>query len=350
MMPKDGRDERLLNRLIEFAGLLAAALSVLAVLGLNRGTVIAIALPAFFTSFFFILAGRRLTAVRRIPVTIALGGSSGVGKTVFANVVANRLSEGDSELLRFVPETRTAQRIYRVITDLRNGEWPANTGTDNIERYRGTVELAHQPLAGRLLQGRLEFGLEVGDSAGELWDELGESASGGAQRLIDSSFFEYIGESSALFYFIDALALRDEPDQVADQVDDLLSTLQVLRSLERGGARLVTKPIALIVSKADMIGPDELSMLTHFLTAEPQAKVLGSAGHFSTSLEHLAYLDSVMERQAGAFRIFVVSSLRDSHRVLGGFEGPQVDVEDVVRPVEWTLRTVMSRARRRVPT
>ncbi|MGN6663947.1 MAG: hypothetical protein ACTHK6_07075 [Solirubrobacterales bacterium] len=347
-MPKADRDERLLNRLIEFAGLLAAAISVLAVLGLNRGTVIAIALPALLASFFLILAGRRLTTVRRIPVTIALGGSSGVGKTVFANVVANRLSEGDSRLLRFVPETRTAQRIYRVITDLRNGEWPANTGTDNIERYRGIVELDHQPLARRLLQGRLEFGLEVGDSAGELWDELGEESAGGSQRLIDSSFFEYIGESSALFYFIDALSLRDEPDQVANQVDDLLSTLQVLRSLERGGARLVTKPIALIISKADLIESKERSMLEHFLSAEPQAKVLGSGGPFSASLEHLAYLDSVMERQAGAFRIFLVSSLRDSRRVLSEFEGSDVEADDVVRPVEWTLRTVMARARRRV--
>src|SRR6185312_2208381 len=135
---------------------------------------LAFVVPIVAISAFVAIASRRILEVRTIPMTIALGGSTGVGKTVFANVVAGRLGEGDSPLLSFVPETRTAQHVYRVISGLRRGEWPPRTGADNIDRYRGTVELSRQPLPHRLLRGRIEFELEIGDSAGELWDEVAE--------------------------------------------------------------------------------------------------------------------------------------------------------------------------------
>jgi len=350
MFDKERRaEERLASRLAEVAALLTAMISIVALIGLDRTTVIAVVLPIAAISLFVAIASRRIVEVRRIPITIALGGSTGVGKTVFANVVSGRLSEGDSPLLAFVPETRTAQHVYRVISGLRRGEWPPRTGSDNIDRYRGIVELSTQSLATRLLRGRLEFELEIGDSAGELWNEMRERESEDFVRLIDSSFFEYVGEGSALFYFIDAGVLTSAPAKIADQVDDLLSTLQVLRSLERGGAQTVTKPIALLISKADLLEQHQHELLTDLLDGKVAAhRELARESPFGASLDHLAYLSSVMDRQAGAFAVFVVSSLRDSRAMARGSESA-IDADEVVRPIEWVLRTTLASTRRPWP-
>jgi Double-GTPase 2 len=336
MAPRQGRDDAVQLRLAEIAAILTAAVSVLAVVGFERTTVIAIVVPILAASFFILVAGRRAVAVRTIPLDVALGGSVGVGKTVYANVVSNVLSEGQSELLSFVPETVTAQHVYRVISGLRRDEWPGRTGADHIDRYRGRVELVHQTLLARLIRGKIEFAVEIADSAGELWDEVGKE-EGTASRLIESTFFEYVGESTALLYFIDSETLKQSPDEVDDHVDDLLSTLQVLRSIEGRGRDLLRKPIAVVVSKADLLTHREISSLRSAFAGDSESRTSDLSPMFRESLKRLDRLTSVMTRQTESFSGHVVSAINAADRQR---DDPDA-LHHVERPIEWVVWQVL---------
>ncbi len=344
MAPRQERDEKVQLRLAELAAILTAVVSILAVVGFERTTLLAVIVPTLAASVFIVVAGRRAVAVRTIPLEIALGGSMGVGKTVFANVVSSVLSEGGSDNLSFVPETRTAQHVYRVISGLRRNEWPSRTGTDHIDRYRGRVELVHQPLVRRLIQGRIEFAVEIGDSAGELWDEVAKTERQ-PSRLIESNFFEYIGESTALLYFIDSETLQHEPERVADHVDDLLSTLQVLRSIEGRGRDRLRKPIAVVISKGDVLSHNEIEALNATLSGLDEVEArswFDLEPVFRDSLTRLERLTAVMARQVESFSGHVISAVNAARHE----EDDEDELRHVERPVEWVVREVLSSASR----
>jgi hypothetical protein len=351
MPPKARRGEFRSWRAAEAAAVFAAVVSTVSVigpsLGLSRSTVFALTIPILSATVFIVVAGRRALATRTIPAQIAIGGSHGVGKTVYTNVVASRLSESESSELRFTPEARTAQQVYRVISDLRRERWPGRTGRDAVDRYRGKVELLDQSLWSSLIRGRIEFDLELLDSAGELWDEVAEAAPRERQRLVDTTFFEQVGEASALLYFIGADTLQTDPERVADHVDDLLSTLQVLRSIEPRGTPLLSKPIALVISKADLLHPVHLQVLSDLFAHEPASfrglpsdsdfRVLDE--RFLASLERLEHLTIVMHRQVQAFGGFVISALAAAKAgPSSGASDPLIRVE---LPIEWGLRQVL---------
>jgi len=287
---------------------------------------------------FTLVATKSILTTRVIPTRIAIGGSHGVGKTIYANVVATRLAESDSDLLRFTPETLTAQHTYLVLKELRAHRFPSKTPTSNIDRYRGTVELLRQSPASRLLQGRIAIELELGDSAGELWDEIADTADLRSAPLIESSFFEYVGESSALLYFIPADTMKEDPEGVADQVDDLRSTLQILRSIdpERGG--LLSKPVAVIVSKADLLEPQELQAVRNTLgssVSDFDPAILDP--RFRASIERLEHLTILLSRQVCAYRGFAISAL-SAAKVHSTVPDPLIRVEE---PIEWVIREVL---------
>jgi len=285
-----------------------------------------------------LVATKSILTIRVIPTRIAIGGSHGVGKTVYANVVATRLAESDSDLLRFTPETLTAQHTYLALKELRSNRFPSRTPTSNIDRYRGTVELLRQSPASRLLQGRIAIELELGDSAGELWDEIADTADLRSARLIESSFFEYVGESSALLYFIPADTLKEDPEGVADQVDDLRSTLQILRSIDPERGSLLSKPVAVIVSKADLLEPGELQAVRHTLGSSPSdfnPAILDP--RFRASIERLEHLTILLNRQVRAYRGFAISALR-AVKAHSTAPDPLLRVEE---PIEWIIREVL---------
>lgn len=347
MAPSTQRDNARSLRGAELAAVTAAIVATLSVmgpaLGLRQSTLVAVTIPALFGVGFALIAGRRVLATRTIPVTIAIGGAEKVGKTVYTNVVAGRLGESESASLRFTPEARTAQQVYRVISDLRRKRWPPSTGSDDIDRYRGKVELRDQPLYSRLVRGRIEFDLELGDSAGALWEEVAHPEPKESSRLIDSTFFEYVGESSALLYFIAADTLRGEPGRVADHVDDLVSTIQVLRNIEARGTPQLTKPIGVVISKADLLSRAELDALrglfsSMFRGSEPTPRLdAGFSNDFSASMERLEHLTTVMSRQVRACEGFIVSAI-GAAQPGGSAKDPLASVE---HPVEWVIREIL---------
>lgn len=283
-------------------------------------------------------ATKSIFTTRVIPTRIAIGGSHGVGKTVYANVVATRLAESESTLLRFTPETLTAQHTYIALKELRADRFPSRTSTSNIDRYRGTVELLSQSPVSRLLHGRIAIELEIADSAGELWDEIADSVELRSARLIESSFFEYVGESSALLYFIPADTLKENPEKIADQVDDLRSTLQILRSIDPEKGGLLSKPVGIVVSKADLLTPMELAAVRSTLgSTSSEFNPTNLDPSFRASIERLEHLTILLSRQVQSFQGFAISALRaaKSNAIQ---RDPLISVEE---PIEWVIREIL---------
>lgn len=373
--------------LVAFLSLIFSLLTVgLSIAGENiRGksaaTVIAVAAPI---ALVFILAAiflGRLYRTIRVPVVLALGGPPGVGKTVFVNVLCSSLSEQESSMLSFLPETETAQQVYRVVGGLRQGVWPKRTTTDHIDRYRGKVGIRKgNSIVRLLLYGKLEFNLELGDAAGENWTSLAQESSSSLRRegdvgtsieidsgsckpgkpvakLIESTFFEYVGEADALLYFIGCDVIRSDARAVSEFVDDLISTIQVLRIIEdRNPTDLLRRPVAVILSKSDLLTPAEYSILQSFVYLRdrssndgPRLEEMQRADtfddvSFAGSVRQLEQLDAVLRRQCELYRTFIVSSVDrvtdEGNPVMTRSEAPSV-----VEPIEWIFMDLWRRRR-----
>ena len=319
--------------LAELAVLLSAVLGILSFTSINQRLIGAIAIPAALLLVAFYLVIRRLYSVTTVNTTIAIAGPSGVGKTVYINVLCSQLLDGASSSLSFVPETQTIQHIYQAVGNLRLGRWPKQTTTDHIDRYRGTIGLTRLPITQIVLNGRLEFQVEFGDAAGENWKELAEEADSRVRLpsrdntssipLIESTFFTYVGESDCLLYFFDAADFMRSSQRVVESVDDLLSTLQLLRAVDGGGPNVpLQRPLAIIISKIDTLTENELRILTEMiddLTAN-EAKVtelpaptnIDHNDHFAISTIAFRRLVSVLARQSRSHNVFFVSALAEA--------------------------------------
>jgi len=207
---------------------------------------------------------------------------------------------------------------------MRRGEWPAQTRSDKINRYRGKIAFNNRSLLSVLVNGRLEFEVEFGDAAGETWHELASEADAeraaeqskqiedSQLRLIESTFFAYVGESDSLFYFIDMenFVIAD-PEKVTEAVDDLLSTIQLLRTIEGGGPLApLEKPIAVILSKADMLSTNKLHEIKKIIS-DISRPPTGEGAQFDASLRELDRLNTVLQRYSRSYRLFLVSSLAE---------------------------------------
>lgn len=209
-----------------------------------------------------------------------------------------------------------------------------------------------------LLNGRVKFSLEIGDSAGGNWEAVAdEYQNSSPPRLIESTFFRYVGEESdALFFFIDAHALISEPRLIVEQVDDLLSTVQLLRTIQGGDpGRPLQRPVALIVSKADLLTGKQQQAIQEVLefnvvlkpptNEEASTERRALAEGFSGSLYELERLVVILGRQLRSYRGFLVSSasatgLRRSELITNPLPNPSVD-----RPLTWTLQQLWDQSR-----
>lgn len=317
----------------EIAVLLSTIVAILSFTNINRQFIIVLVVPAILLAAALYLVSRRLYSVTVVNTTIAIAGPVGAGKTVYINVLCNQLLEGESPLLSFVPETQTVQHIYRAVGNLRSGQWPRPTATDHIDRFRGTVGFNRIPLIRVMLNGRLEFKVEFGDAAGENYKELAEEANARiipsnpdnasySGQLIESNFFTYVGESDCLFYFIDAKDLFQNPSRVAEYVDELLATLQLLRAIDGVGPRMpLQRPIAIILSKVDELPHGYLDLIARTISdfekngARDSHEPIISDGYDlveDISFRQLRRLMNVLSKQSRSYRIFLVSALAEA--------------------------------------
>lgn len=207
-----------------------------------------------------------------VTIQIALAGRPEVGKTVFANILFQRLMEGKTGL-RFTPESETVLSAFQTLRGIGRGTWPPSTPDGSIKPFKGSISIATSPLR-RILSlfgltsGQRVINLTVGDSAGESWDQLsevaeGEDSSRKARALLDSEFMKYVVESNALIYMVDAGLLRYKPAEALEAFNELRSTFQFLRSMSgaaKRGARYPA-PILLVISKVDLLNASELRAL-----------------------------------------------------------------------------------------
>jgi hypothetical protein len=300
--------QRLVTTLAELSVVASTAVALLSIFSNDRRFIIAVGLPVLFFGAAFVFVIRRLYSVITTTVTIAVGGPPGAGKTVYINVLCNQLTEGRSGMLSFIPETRTAQRAYRAVGNLQNGQWPSTTGSDRIDYYRRTVGYVRKSLLSILVNGRQEFKVEFGDSAGENWDRLASEADHRIEddetngspvpRLIESSFFTYVGESDSVFYLIDTALFWKSHNAVSESVDDLLSTITLLRAIEgRGPGGQLGKPISIILSKVDLLDMGDRHVLDKFISSDsyfPAEHEYASDAEFLFSLRHINRLREVL--------------------------------------------------------
>lgn len=313
--------------------LLSAVLGILSFTNVNQRVIGAFAIPATLLLAAFYLISRRLYSVTTVNTTIAIAGPSGAGKTVYINVLCSQLLDGASSALSFVPETQTIQHIYQAVGNLRRGRWPKQTTRDHIDRYRGTIGFNRLPPIRVIFNGRLEFQVEFGDAAGENWKELAEEADsrvrlpGRENRsylpLIESTFFTYVGESDCLLYFFDAADFIHSSQRVAESVDDLLSTLQLLRAVDGGGPNVpLQRPLGIVISKVDLLSRDELDRLAAMINSltENEAQIseqqdvvdIDYDDEFAVSTAAFRRLVSVLARQSSSHRVFLVSALAEA--------------------------------------
>jgi hypothetical protein len=186
----------------------------------------------------------------------------------------------------------------------------------------------------------VEFQLELADAAGENWEDLAHEQRGEKPAaLIESTFFQFVAEDSdALFYFIAASDLLEEPERVAQQLADLSSTIVLLRSLSPHSADLrLDRPVGLVISKADLLTADQTRILERLLSSgsirfsravdlEDQDYATMRASRstdykahgdqymdridpFFESIDILEELLAILDRQVRHWRGFVVSSI-----------------------------------------
>jgi GTPase SAR1 family protein len=348
--------QRLVTTLAELSVVVSTAVALLSIFGNDRTFIIAVGLPLLFFGAAIVLVIRRLYSVVTTTVTIAVGGSQGVGKTIYINVLCNQLTEGHSHALSFIPETRTAQRVFRAVGNLQQGQWPSTTGSDRIDYYRGTVGYNRNPIPAILVNGRQEFKVEFGDAAGENWDKLAGEANRDEQeeqvdlpgaRLIESSFFTYVGESDSLFYLIDAALFSKSSNAVSESVDDLLSTVALLRTIEgRGPRSLLWKPISIILSKIDLLDEKSRDLLHRSIAIGSPARSEEDYQvdkEFARSLHHIRRLRDAMERQASNYKFFMVSSLAAIQAVRftsTADDELKSDIFNIELPLEWTFQSL----------
>lgn len=255
---------------------------------------------------------RRARAPR--PLKIALAGMPGVGKTAYVNVAYRILMDGITSPLQFTADVKTARAVFSVAKNLQFGRWPAPTTTDGIRLYRGMLERPTRATFRGFVQGRSRVSLEIGDSAGEIWDEVtGEIRNQESWSLIDSTFFDYVIEADSVAYFIPSDYIVNSSDAVAESVEDIISTIQLLRAAQpTKPGELLEKSVAVVISKSDLLSEEQLDLLMRrpSMYGRNIDEVFGVPGaEFWKSLNHIERLRHVLARSVRSESIFSVSTL-----------------------------------------
>lgn len=270
-----------------------------------------------------------LTVLRNRPpidISIAVAGPPRSGKTVFVNVLFQRLMEDDSLSWRFTADAKSAQSAFRTVSGIKQGRWPSPSSDGIIERYRGTIEYSNAfrsvlaiyvEIFDRLIGRRREVSLEIADSAGETWDSLSEAAENGShselKSLYESRFFQYVAESNALVFFIDAEMLTTDHLSSLESIRDLRATFQLLRSVRARQSRSLRyeAPIVVLVSKSDLLSAPEIACLEALKRdSYPESHEMSQVSTgFLEAYQELADTVRILHRQCSHFRLVLTSSL-----------------------------------------
>lgn len=176
---------------------------------------------------------------------ISFYGLSRSGKSCYIFAMAQALSQGiqfpDGQILTVkTPDPRQMLRLYKAYETMKNGQWPA--GSVECSDYNFNVRKA--------LENLMSFGLT--DFRGGLLDSMDEDDAEEQDKL-----FKSYENSSVLLFFIGADRIRDarNGDFEANFKIDYLNTLYG-NYLDR--ARDSKTPIMIVITKSDMLSPQEI--------------------------------------------------------------------------------------------
>jgi hypothetical protein len=195
------------------------------------------------------LIGTRTASRTQIRhVRIALVGAPGVGKTVYATSLFDRLQFlGDSNL-GFAPIIDTVGRVNETLGLIAEGKWPPSTASDYLYLYRAAVAENGRTTISRLA-GRRRYEVEVADVAGE---QLAEFVPGAPAWVDKTRFYRYAVSSDVLFLFLDFGTVEENGKDLYRQVNELIFVVQATcEEAGVGPSDRLEKPVALIVSKSD---------------------------------------------------------------------------------------------------
>lgn len=232
-----------------------------------------------------------LRRIRTLGLRIALTGSPGAGKTVFANLLFDQLMARTADDVTFTAESATAIAVYQTIRGITTGEWPRSTRDQVVYRYEGRLEYRTAP--------RTVVDLEIGDSAGEHWIEF-------AQAPLDPSrkapYLEYVISAGALVHVIDIspFALADSGVSLRQETHDLLVANQLMRA---AGGSPQSRMLLIVLSKVDLVAYDPKGLETevhNVLWPAVQNRRILRPEEFGSLTGDLRTLDSAFGRSLGA--------------------------------------------------
>lgn len=231
-------------------------------LNTNRSSTLLISLSFALLLTTFIAVGaialqRRLT-VRYAELRIAMTGQPGAGKTVFTNLLFERLMQADSDSIGFTPAARSALATHQVVRGLDQGVWPSRTSSGGIEQRDGIISVRgrrdgtplsslrslFEPYNSPASARRAEIRLEIGDSAGEYWVDIGEPSAG--------EYLEYVVSASAIVHVVGVDALM-EPDVGVSLRQDVRDLRLAARISPNTKGSQGPKPLLVVVSKMDLL-------------------------------------------------------------------------------------------------
>lgn len=269
----------------------------------------------------------RVTASHKVQIKVALGGAPNSGKTMLATLMILLLS-GLAGGRRWTATPETERAVSRGERTLAGGFRSVPTRENEILHFETHVTLPQSGIS-RVLNGPAELELDIIDSAGELWQRLGDegrqrdgsdrtiaewSGALGQIPLVESTYFVRVAAAHAMVYLISAEDILSDSERVHMAAIDAVSALRMLRAERREThSREIPINFMIVVSKGDLLDARQSRVLTALLQDRgefsPLAFGLDASSVFSQSVREIERLVALSEAIADRRGGCVISSL-----------------------------------------
>ncbi|QMW06359.1 hypothetical protein [Spirosoma foliorum] len=274
-----------------------------------------IVLPLFLVLYSINL----IRTINRNPksFSIALLGFPNTGKTVYLTVLFDLLQRKKTRSLIFSPYgAETIEQVAKDYNTLVSNNWLPRTSVNKVFFYRAYATLKRSPSF--LLSKR--FKIEVGDFAGEKFDELNPTSSSWLHR---SEYFDYVITSDAIFLTLDVMYILDEKEEkILEYQNSFIVALNIYA--EKKGLfenKKIDIPVSILFLKSDILSLRDVKEVA--------------------IIDKVSRLLEVCRIKCQYFDYFFVSSIGHTQYNKDQFvhlPPTQIEPDNVIEPLYWTLR------------